>query len=424
MINIVHRVFCKLLHLLKRDCYPSEDIIIRLYEDRKEDAILKRIREKDVINVAFFCMSVSLWKYETLFIRMQKDSHFNPLFFISPKMDVWSARIHEIDLMRAYCKKMGFQYIEMDNYFFNKGVDLQQYSIDLAFYTQPYINIPCPEYYYDKLVDNALLCYVPYGYLISRMKHNYVSLLNIIAWKNFFPTTISKKIALTFKPDYDNILDLGYPGYDMYLSCEEYNWGKRGTKKVIWAPHYSVGEGNWIQLSSFMSIKDYMLSLAEEFKDEISVAFKPHPYLFPTLCSKWGKKKAIAYFREWQHRDNCILFEGSAYSLFKSSDAMIHDCASFLLDYMYTQKPCLYVSMTGKLNVETGEDGRDAYDAHYHAKNLNEIHDFIKQVVLESNDPMIVNRLEVLNKHIVKPGEDTSTERLFMNIKESLGVSE
>ena len=64
---------------------------------------------------------------------------------------------------------------------------------------------------------------------------------------------------------------------------------------------------------------------------------------------------------------NTSINEGNAYEIFKSSDALIHDCGSFLLDYMFTKKPCLYIAFSGKLNVETAEDGTDAYNAHYHA---------------------------------------------------------
>lgn len=398
--------------------YPSDNRIVDIFNNRDENSIITRLRNKKQINVAFFCMSISLWKYETLFIEMIKDSCFNPIFFISPKYDFYKAMNREVRRMKQYCKDQHFDYVNMKSVYLYKGVDLKKYNIDIAFYTQSYSRIVCRDYYYDKMKD-ALLCYTPYGYLISKMEHNYVSLLNKIAWKNFCPTTISKETALLFDPACTNLVDLGYLGYDMYLKEKPLKWGKEGHKKIIWAPHYSIDQREWIRLSSFLEICDFMIEIANKYRDKISFAFKPHPYLYPRLCAKWGQQKTDAYYTKWEKMDNCILHEGNAYSLFKSSDAMIHDSASFLLDYMYTQKPCLYISFSGRLNVETAQDGMDAYEAHYHAKRNEEIDSFINDIVLKEEDPLSVNRHQVLTTHIKKNGVCT-TKSILANIKESI----
>ena len=416
--DILYDVRKRFLSLIKRTSYPSDEQVVKLFSDRDETGIINRLQKKETINVAFFCMSTSLWKYETLFQAMLKGKHFNPIFFISPKLDVYNAMKKEVGMMESYCKEKNYPFVNLKSCFFYIGQDISKYNIDIAFYSQPYTRISCREYYYDKMKE-ALLCYTPYGYLISKMKHNYVSVLNLIAWKNYMPTSVSYDIALDFNPSSTNLYDCGYLGYDMYNSCKECKWGNEGTKRIIWAPHFSVSDG-WIHLSSFMGIYDYMVELAKKYKDTISFAFKPHPYLYPTLCKTWGRKKTDAYYKLWSTMPNCILYNGNGYALMKSSDAMIHDCASFLIDYMYTQKPCLYVSFSGHLNVETGKDGIDAYEAHYHAKDKNEIEFFINEIVLGGKDEMKSCRRAVLEKHITKSGEKTATSSIIDDIFNSI----
>lgn len=416
--DILYDVRRRFLRLIKRTSYPSDEQVEELFSERDEGSVIKRLQNKETLNVAFFCMSTSLWKYETLFQSMLDDNRFNPIFFISPKLDIYKAMKKEVRMMKTYCKERNYPCVCLKSCFFYIGQDIEKYDIDIAFYSQPYSRISCPEYYYDKM-KNVLLCYTPYGYLISKMKHNYVSLLNMIAWKNYLPTSESKKIALEFSPALKNLYDFGFLGYDMYNRSDEYNWGIEGTKRVIWAPHYSIGDG-WIHLSSFLEIYDFMVEMANKYKKRVSFAFKPHPYLYPTLCKVWGRKKTNSYYKLWNSMSNCVLINGSGYSLMRSSDAMIHDCASYLIDYIYTQKPCLYVSFSGHLNVESGADGMDAYEAHYHAKAKDEIEHFINDVVLRGEDDLKEARRNVLQKHVVKADSQTTTNRIINDIINSI----
>lgn len=422
MKNLLKSVSARLKTLTRkliRNKWPSDEEVIYAFRSRNELDIINRIKGKESINVAFFCISVSLWKYDSLFRYMQKDPLFHPIFFISPRYDKYSVRRKEVSEMVEYCKNNNYDFINLRSNILYKGQDIRRFNVDIAFYSQPYSRI-CPHsYYYDKLKD-SLLCYVPYGYLISKMKHNYVSLLNEIAWKVYMPTSESKRTASLFVSDTSNIEDLGYPGYDMYLECKGYHWKKDGLKRIIWAPHYSIRKNDWIHLSSFLDICDFMIEMAKKYKDQVQFVFKPHPHLYPSLCKEWGEKRAKEYYEKWNRMENTSLCEGDGYPVFKTSDALIHDCASYLLDYIYTQKPCLYVSFSGKLNVEAAEDGKDAYNAHYHAKTEFDIECFIQQVVIDGEDSMQSQRKDVLLNHILPKKGKSATENIIDSIKEIL----
>ena len=406
-------------HFKKRNVYYSDECIESIFRKRNEQIILERIKRKKCVNVAFFCMAVPLFRYETIVRHMLMDPYFNPIIFIAPRNGDWLNRLKEIKDIEQYCKKKSFPYVSLKNNILNIGQDITKYDIDIAFYSQPYTAVCCQEYYYDKL-RNALLCYIPYGYLISYMKHNYASILNLIAWKNYLPTDVSVKIALEFNPDYKTVFFEGYPGYDMYNQCKPYEWKCKNLKRVIWAPHHSVQSSGWLHLSCFLDIYDDMLKLACKYKKQIQFVFKPHPHLYTALLSVWGREKTDSYYELWRTMDNTTIENGDSYPIFKSSDALIHDCGSFLLDYMYCQKPCLYVSLTGKLNVDTAQDGIDAYEAHYHAYIKKDIDDFIENVVIKGIDTMKSQRMTVLNKYILPNHGNSATENILNDIKSSL----
>lgn len=88
-----------------------------------------------------------------------------------------------------------------------------------------------------------------------------------------------------------------------------------------------------------------MVTFAQKYKDKVQIVFKPHPMLYRTLCehSEWGKERTDAYYSMWNNMSNTQLEEGDYTELFMQSDAMIHDCGSFILEYLAVDKPCMFL---------------------------------------------------------------------------------
>lgn len=55
------------------------------------------------------------------------------------------------------------------------------------------------------------------------------------------------------------------------------------------------------------------------------------------------KRKTDRYYSEWESLSNAQLETGKYVDLFMTSDAMIHDCGSFTIEYHYTLKPVMYL---------------------------------------------------------------------------------
>lgn len=401
----------------KRNVLLDDKTALSLFS---EEQILKnkeRVKSKQVKTVAFFCMNVSLWKYETIYEEMLRSEKFRPLLFIAPRKGLWQDRKKCISDIIDYCKKNNYEYVPLKNNLFNIGQNLEKYNIDYAFFTQPYSNLLCKEYSFEKL-KNALLCYVPYGFYVLNEKFCYDSLLIKIAWKNFYPTTECIKNSERFNTRTDNISITGYPGYDMYKKASSFVWKDNKRKRIIWAPHHSVEEKGWLHLSCFIQIHDYMLDLAKRYEDQIIIAFKPHPHLYSSLCRTWGKEKTDDYYTKWKEIDNGILCESGNYSLFKDSDAMIHDSGSFIMEYFYTNNPCMYLLLNGNEHLNLNNSGKSAIDAHYHAYTKADIEEFIQKVVIEGRDTKRAERENVFRKYVLPANGKTATQNIITEMEQ------
>lgn len=100
------------------------------------------------------------------------------------------------------------------------------------------------------------------------------------------------------------------------------------------------------------------------------------------------------YFDEWQNIG--IIYEyGHYFDLFKNSDFMITDSASFLLEYYPTQKPVIrLMSKTYTYNNALTEMVAGNY---YQVHNIDELKNTLKIVIEDKQDPVKKQRLKYIN---------------------------
>ncbi len=107
--------------------------------------------------------------------------------------------------------------------------------------------------------------------------------------------------------------------------------------------------------------------------------------------------------------------------LFKGSDAMIHDCGSFLIDYLYFDKPVLYDNPNiEKVKTTADELGINAYDAHYRVKSLSDIKAFIDNVVITGNDYMAPIRQNFFDTYLRPKDEKTASQFIYEDLVKSI----
>ena len=163
-----------------------------------------------------------------------------------------------------------------------------------------------------------------------------------------------------------------------------------------------------------------MLNLAKEYEDDIQIAFKPHPVLKFKLINIWGKEKTEEYYSKWETMSNTQLEQGYYLDLFQTSDALIHDCASFTAEYLYTKKPVLFMLRDPQVLSHWNSFGKKCYEMHYHAESFEQIRDFIKQVVINGEDKMYDERMEFYNTYLYPKDGILPSQKIMNYLTEEL----
>ena len=78
---------------------------------------------------------------------------------------------------------------------------------------------------------------------------------------------------------------------------------------------------------------------------------------------------------------------GDYFDIFVNSDAMIHDCSSFVVEYLYTGKPCCFMAKKNYKKIFSVL-GKSCLENYYLAFDKEQITDFIENVVINGNDKL------------------------------------
>ena len=392
---------------------------------KRQARYLEKLRKKDHVNVVFLPMNVAMWKYQQLYDLLKSDKRFRVFIFPSPLVNFTKEqRIEDLRAMRAYFDERAMEYVD---YELEKGkpmVDIRDVvEPDIIFYTQPYETVLEKGLIYTHFLDK-LLCYAPYAFLPRRMNVFYGLTFDYVAWRLYYQTEFNKKYAKSISAfRARNVVVTGYTGADNYFTLPEKEVWKsdgRRKKRIIWAPHFTIVEGEgYFHASYFLKMAEYMRELAVEYADSVTFAFKPHPRLYSELCNhpEWGKEKTHEYYDFWAKGENTQLETGDFVDLFKESDAMIHDSGSFIVDYMYFGKPVLYDNPNIEdIKTTADELGIKAYDAHYRVKTLSDIRTFIDDVVLRGNDTMKSVRKTFFDEYLKPKDGKTASQVIYDDI--------
>lgn len=389
---------------------------------------LSRIRKKEKINVVFFLIHESVWKYDQLFQLFQKDLRFNPIVLVCPYI-IYGEENMLIDMENAYqyASKKGYQTIKSkkDN---GGWVDVnKELEADIIFFSNPH-NLTKPEYYINNFLDK-LTCYVPYNFGNSHLlKMFHDQNFHNIVWKLFAETEIHKQYSVQYARNKGkNVFVSGFPGTDTFLlkedTCQNNLWKQKDTKKIIWAPHHTIDDDKeFISFSSFKLYHAFIYSLLDFYENKIEIIFKPHPLLKVKLYNDpdWGRDRTDKYYQNWKDHPFGGLNESEYIDLFKSSDALIHDSGSFLIEYLYTEKPVLRTDRDETICERLNSFGEMAYNVHYIAKNQQEIERFIEMVIQGMTDDLKQKRKDFKNHYLLPPHQQTASKNIFNFIKSKL----
>lgn len=397
---------------------------MQLAKEKQEETISK-IKKKKLITVAFFIQTPTTWKYERLYRLFEKNERYNPIVIITPyNVHLYYDKnecLKVVKQTQQFVLQQQYNFYNAYNQDNNKWTDIKKMiNPDIIFFTKPYKDT-LPLYHLYNFIDK-LTCYVPYGFLcVDIYRINYNLAFHNLLWKFFVETefqhSFSKQYALNKG---QNVVVTGSLGTELFIDktyIPKDVWKPQTVRKkrIIWAPHHTLFD--LFNFSTFLTFCDFMLELAQKYEDKIQFAFKPHPVLKFKLINLWGKEKTDNYYKQWNNIPNGQLEEGAYTDLFLTSDAMIHDCASFTAEYLYTLKPVAYLVKGEQILEHLNPFGRMAFDMHYHVSNDNEIDDFIQNIVIKGNDIMHDEREIFFNTYLY-PKDNILPSQKILNLLE------
>ena len=395
----------------------------------EHDKLVRQLRQKKQLNVVFTAIDVSLWRYQHVYELMAADPRFNVSIVLTPCI----SREHidqDVEGLRRFFDHRHIAYIDFNP---EKPCDIRnELQPDIIFYTQPYEYLLSDVHdcrnFYDRLV-----CYIPYAFWTATGKLSYDLHFCNLAWRMYYSTDMHLQDARALATNHgSNVRVVGYPNADDYLSpshASPWKDGKDGKerKRVIWAPHWTIKpKSTFPPRSNFLWMADLMVRLAREYRDTVQFAFKPHPNLLTQLYEheQWGRQRSDEYWELWRNMPNTQLETGEFINLFMTSDAMIHDSASFTVEYHFSQRPSLFVSKDRQPIIDGMNDfGKKAFQQHYFAKDEADIRRFIDDTVLKGQDPMLAQRRQFFNDYLLPPNGKSVAQNVLDDIVESLNLN-
>ena len=402
---------------------------IRLYRKFVLPLLVWRVKHKKKINVVFLAMNPDMWKYDRVYSLLASDNSFCPVIVTAMRnIRDMQLRLQEQETMTSYFLEKGYNVVRGYDLTTKRWIDLESFKPDIIFYTQPYDGVIERGFEFFHHLG-ALHCYSPYSFQLSNVDWNWDNNLQQYCWKIFYVCDMHLEQADRFsRVGKINAFAAGYCLEEEYAEAErdavsaDAAWKNDKRKRVIWAPHHSIGEKEWFKVSSFLEVADLMSKLREEYKDKIVFAFKPHPVLKIKLYKVWGVERTEAYYNDWAKAENSFDAQGDYKALFAGSDAMIHCSGSFIVEYLYTGKPVAYVYSKVRNPPEFGIAGKAALDAHYPMHSESDIRCFIDDVVIGGHDTMAEVRKTVANKYLKSPNGKMFSENVYETILDGLGM--
>ena len=394
----------------------------------KHTELARQARGKAAVKVLFIALHRSVWKTDEVFQAMQADPVFDPAILIVPTLNrdqSWADAEQERALSFFEAKGYPTTCVSQSEGPESGILQVQQLAPDLVFFTNHH-TLTYPKLY-RHLLENYLTCYVPYSASVSRFNDHqtqYNQNFHSEVWRIFAPHSVAEGNYRAVQAIAGrNVTTTGYPAFEPLVASSDIAadpWRPLGRKRIIWAPHHTIDMPH-LPYANFLRYAEHFRDLVERHADDVQWCFKPHPLLKPKLIKHpdWGARRTEEYFRFWERHRVTQLELGEYVELFRNSDAMIHDSGSFLAEYLYVNKPVMYLWSSPEVMKYFNEFGLQALEVCERADSEADIRRFIGAVLL-GDDECSELRRSFLNRHPVSIDCELPSDRILKEIKSAI----
>lgn len=332
----------------------------RLIKAQKEiDARLAEKKKKgEHVNVVFVCHRPQLWTtLKGVYEVLKDDPLFDVKIFAVPQRNKIKGRGFLNEVFQSEGAEefwAGENCVNGYNYETGEWTDLQTLHPDYVFFQQPY-NVARPDCLLSSTVSQyAKILYLTYYVMVdldSRAEEcTPVDFMRDMSFyfaqneddKKFMEGRLEKggpnicQIPVTGHPRLERIREHVNDQCDMWYHDE--------SCKILWLPRWTTNEG----ACHFFSYGDALKTYCRNHPD-IELMFRPHPQAFKEWRStgeltEEGEKKVREEFSQGNfHLDETRNF----YPQMFTSDILISDPSSMIIDYFFTGKPIIYCANHG-----------------------------------------------------------------------------
>lgn len=369
---------------------------------RKHSSTVRRLRKKvdhSPIRVVFYTNEPQKWSYESLYRAFESNPRFEPLVVVVPRYAVHLGKDRTrmtLEQQYDFYRQRGYR-VEY-GYKDGRYLEIASFQPDIFFYLQlaeiPGVDDPAIVSKY------ALTCYCPYAFPLADYRKEYLPQFHRLLFRYYLVHEWTRERFEGYaKGNSRNCVVVGYPKLDVYFKnlpedADKY-WKEPSKVRIIYAPHHSVGDGRDIfRFSTFPDNHQVLLGLAEETRDWTTWIFKPHPMLRQAVIHAgiMTEEELDAYFRAWSEVGQ-VYDQGDYFDIFKSSDLMITDCASFLAEYLPSGKPL--IRLINNRSCALDRLGSGLSDCFYKVHDNEELKRVFDALVIDGNDSLAARRNEI-----------------------------
>lgn len=392
-----------------REMYLIERLNVRFYKSckrRVEQAVTKELQGRSVIRLAFLVPMVQIWLGDAILDIFSSDERFEVSVIVCT-FDNGSDAFIEKEFKRAadYFKERNVRC-----YLLGRGEKSWEKTgkPDICFYTTPYIEALPYAVNLMNLPLTTLSVYVGYAYMIDRIEEVQFNMpIHNMLWRHYIHAPAYLDMARQYSDiQGENMVFSGYPKMDcMYENRgEEADWkisadAQGKVIKIIYAPHHSIREAT-PQFGSFDLNYRQMYELARDNAATTAWIMKPHPVLRKTVESEglMPVEDYETYLKQWDALPNARVVEDGEYlRWFGSSDCIILDSISFLMEYLFTGRPIFFLDRGTAAFNQLGQMMRDVI-YQVDAGDISQLKAELAEML--STDPMQAKRRDFFEKHV------------------------
>lgn len=378
-----------------------------------QNRIREKIRNGEKITVAFLAISAAEWPADDVYHLLLKDERIECYIVIVPLMD------RDVESRKdTYQKTKKFfgesQYAVREIYDIEKDTCLSWSDLgglpDVLIHLTPWFTSLPEVCRVTSFPLYSIHCYIPYCFNVSdspdrtfavnlTYNHDFINMMRRVYVDSAKNMEGFRRYGML---QGKNTVFSGYVKMDYFYEkrewCEEAVrkiWkipeGKKvcEMRRVIVAPHHAIAGYGGILLSTFPKNAHFLLYLAQKYRNQISFVFKPHPNLRlrAVEAGVFESYEAYdAYLKAWDLLPNAkVVQEGGYLDIFDTSDGMIMDSASFLAEYLYVNKPLLFLKRSEQAFNRLGAELIKAYDTVW-GEDYCGIERFLQEVILDGKD--------------------------------------